>query len=175
MCSGFLHSLRLEAGSPVRAVARALWTRRGGSWFPVPPCLLSSPYLGWAVPPTAFFRFHVWSQVELKRSDPSSRMTFRWDFKESGATFFNYSSVTNQMLSCSVSLQPQGLWPTSFLYLRDFPGKNTGVGCHFLLNKRRAQSQALKWFLCTYISTYLTFHSVKNRDFINPKHLRENG
>ena len=29
------------------------------------------------------------------------------------------------------SLQPQGLVPTRLLCLWDFPGKNTGVGCHF--------------------------------------------
>ena len=36
---------------------------------------------------------------------------------------------------CSVvsdSLQPQGLKPALFLCLWNFPGKNTGVGCHFL-------------------------------------------
>ena len=33
----------------------------------------------------------------------------------------------------SDSLQPHGLQPASFLCLRDYPGKNTGVGCHFLL------------------------------------------
>ena len=32
------------------------------------------------------------------------------------------------------SLQPHGLYPTSLLCLWDFPGKNTGVGCHFLLH-----------------------------------------
>ena len=40
------------------------------------------------------------------------------------------------MLSCSVmpnSLQPRGLYPTRLLCPWDFPGKNTGVGCHFLL------------------------------------------
>ena len=38
--------------------------------------------------------------------------------------------------SCSVvseSLQPHGLKPTRLLCPWDFPGKNTGVGCHFLL------------------------------------------
>ena len=38
--------------------------------------------------------------------------------------------------ACSVvsdSLQPHGLWPTRLLCPWDFPGKNTGVGCHFLL------------------------------------------
>ena len=38
--------------------------------------------------------------------------------------------------SCSVmsdSLWPQGLQPTRLLHPWDFPGKSTGVGCHFLL------------------------------------------
>ena len=33
----------------------------------------------------------------------------------------------------SDSLWPHGLWPTRVLSPWDFPGKNTGVGCHFLL------------------------------------------
>ena len=39
-------------------------------------------------------------------------------------------------VSCSVipdSLQPHGLQPTTFLCPWDFPGKDTGVVCHFLL------------------------------------------
>ena len=31
------------------------------------------------------------------------------------------------------SLRSHGLQPTRLLYLWDFPGKNTGVGCHFVL------------------------------------------
>ena len=37
---------------------------------------------------------------------------------------------------CSVisdSLRPHELWPTKLLCLCNFPGKNTGVGCYFLL------------------------------------------
>ena len=34
---------------------------------------------------------------------------------------------------CPTLLWPQGLQPTKLLYLWDFPGKNTGVRCHFLL------------------------------------------
>ena len=37
---------------------------------------------------------------------------------------------------CSVisdSLRPHEVWPTKLLCLCSFPGKNTGVGCHFLL------------------------------------------
>ena len=33
----------------------------------------------------------------------------------------------------SYSLQPHGLWPIRIVYPWSFPGKNTGVGCHFLL------------------------------------------
>ena len=33
----------------------------------------------------------------------------------------------------SDSLQPRGLEPTRLLCPRNFPGKNTGEGCHFLL------------------------------------------
>ena len=34
---------------------------------------------------------------------------------------------------CPTPLQPHGLQPARFLCPWDFPGKNTGVGCHFLL------------------------------------------
>ena len=40
------------------------------------------------------------------------------------------------VLNCSVvsdSLWPHGLWPTRLLSPLDFPGKNTSVGYHFLL------------------------------------------
>ena len=40
------------------------------------------------------------------------------------------------MLGCSVmcdSLRPHGLWRARFLCPWNFLGKNTGVGCHFLL------------------------------------------
>ena len=41
-----------------------------------------------------------------------------------------------RVLSCSVvssSLRHCGLYPTRLLYPWDFPGRNTGVGCHILL------------------------------------------
>ena len=39
-----------------------------------------------------------------------------------------------QSLSCVQSLRPYGLKPARLLLCPwDFPGKNTGVGCHFLL------------------------------------------
>ena len=44
--------------------------------------------------------------------------------------------MENPVLLCSAmsdSLQPHGLQPSRLLWPWDFPGKNTGVGCHFLL------------------------------------------
>ena len=35
----------------------------------------------------------------------------------------------------------RGLWPTKFLRPWDSPGKNTGVGCHFLSSRPRDQTQ----------------------------------
>ena len=45
---------------------------------------------------------------------------------------FAFECVLNHSV-VSDSLQPHGLQPTRFLYLQSFPGKNTMVGCHFLL------------------------------------------
>ena len=41
--------------------------------------------------------------------------------------------VSTCMLSVSNSLRPHGLQPTSLLCSWNFPGKRTGVGCHFLI------------------------------------------
>ena len=41
--------------------------------------------------------------------------------------------VVLSSLSCVLLFRPQGLSPTRLLCLWDFPGKNTRVGCYFLL------------------------------------------
>ena len=48
----------------------------------------------------------------------------------------NMTNLESESVSFSFlsnSLQPHGVQPTRLLYPWDFPGKNTGVGCHFLL------------------------------------------
>ena len=53
--------------------------------------------------------------------------------------FFNHGCIISSsmcVLSCSVvadSLRPHELQASSFCYPWNFPGKNTGSGCHFLL------------------------------------------
>ena len=44
---------------------------------------------------------------------------------------FSFLNVSRSIMS--VSLQPHDLWPTRFLCPQNSSGKNTGVGCHFLL------------------------------------------
>ena len=43
------------------------------------------------------------------------------------------ADCTKSLQSCSDSLRPHGLQPARLLCPWDFPSKNTGVGCHFLL------------------------------------------
>ena len=45
------------------------------------------------------------------------------------------------------SLQPHGLQPTRLLRPWDFPGKSTGVGCHFLLQLRNIIFTKICFFL----------------------------
>ena len=40
------------------------------------------------------------------------------------------------------SVQPHGLQPTRLLCTWDSPGKNTGVGCHFLLQCMKVESES---------------------------------
>ena len=42
----------------------------------------------------------------------------------------------------SDSVRPHGLQPTRLLHPWDSPGKNTGVGCHFLLQCRKVVSES---------------------------------
>ena len=42
---------------------------------------------------------------------------------------------------CLALLRPYGLQPTRLLCPWDFPGKNTGVGCHFLLQCMKVKSE----------------------------------
>ena len=57
-----------------------------------------------------------------------------------------YSDVINSVsVSRSVvadSLRPLGLQPTRFHCPEDFPDKDTGVGCHFLLPCMKVKSES---------------------------------
>ena len=58
----------------------------------------------------------------------------------------NFDSFSCNQWSCSVmfdSLRSHGLWPTRLLHPWNFPGNSTGVGCHFLLQKKLPKKK--KW------------------------------
>ena len=97
--------------------------------FPIPtPCSPRWPLNHFPSPSVClFWAFHineiVWFVVLcdwlLSLSTVLSRFTYVW-------CWFSCYVVSD-------SLQPHGLYPASLLCPWDFPGKNTGVGCHFLL------------------------------------------
>ena len=55
---------------------------------------------------------------------------------------FSHSVMSN-------SLQPHGLQPTRLLCPQDFPGKNTGMGCYFLLQEISCYSLSNMYLICT--------------------------
>ena len=50
-----------------------------------------------------------------------------------GLCFFCAYAPVLSLRSCPSLCNPMNLWPAKLLHPWDFPGKNTGVGCHFLL------------------------------------------
>jgi len=52
----------------------------------------------------------------------------------------------------SNSVRPHGLQPTRLLRPWDSPGKNTGVGCHFLLQCMKVESESEVTQLCLTLS-----------------------
>ena len=54
------------------------------------------------------------------------------DLKSVLQRFVQGSDFAKSLQSC-LTLRPHGLWPASLLCPWDSPDKNTGVGCHFLL------------------------------------------
>ena len=58
--------------------------------------------------------------------------------------------ILNHLSLVSNSLQPYGLYPTRLLCPWDSPGKNTGTGCHFLLQgifPTQGLNQHLLWLM----------------------------
>ena len=61
---------------------------------------------------------------------------FQRELSNSQANFFfliNNAPAAAKLLELCLTVRPHGWPPTRLLCPRDFPGKNTGVGCHFLL------------------------------------------
>ena len=59
--------------------------------------------------------------------DAKSRLIGHWEFTVGNVLLVRCCSVMPNLL------QPHGLWPARLLCPWDSPGKDTGMGCHFLL------------------------------------------
>ena len=65
-------------------------------------------------------------------------------------TVLLYSKSCSKLYSYSCSVMSSSLWPHGLLCLWDFPGKNTGVGCHTLLQgifPTQGSNLSLLWLL----------------------------
>ena len=60
--------------------------------------------------------------------------------------------------SCLTLWEPIGLWPARLPCPWDFSGKNTGVGCHFLLQGVFLTQGSNSWLLCLMQVLYLLSH-----------------
>ena len=52
------------------------------------------------------------------------------------------AAAAKSLQSCPTLCDPRGLQPTRLLHLRDSPGKNTGMGCLFLLQCMKVESES---------------------------------
>ena len=67
---------------------------------------------------------------------------FRLKLKTVGETTRPFSSVQFSRSVVSNSVQPHRRQPTGLFRPWDSPGKNTGVGCHFLLQCMKVKSES---------------------------------
>ena len=65
------------------------------------------------------------------------------EFKEGRDKVVTYSVLSRSVMPNS--LRPHGLWPTRLLCSWGFPGKNTGMGCHFLWQSKYLGPHFLVW------------------------------
>ena len=86
---------------------------------PCPPAPHHCPLL----PPRSALCTHLTTLVE-----PQLRGPFPW----SPFPYFKLRCMCSILHWC-LTLRPHWLWPIRLLCPRDFPGRNIGIGCHFLL------------------------------------------
>ena len=93
------------------------------------------PWRGERLPTPVFWsgEFHgLYSSWGCRESD----MTQRLSFTSRRKLIISIQCVPAWVLCCSFVCDPMDyMWPAGLLCLWDFPSKNTGVGCHFLLQE----------------------------------------
>ena len=109
--------------TPVRKVP---WRRK---WLPPPVFLLSAKilvFLAWRIPWTE--EPGDYNQGSFKESDATEQLTYTVVLRS-----ICCMKSENEVTQSCLTLRLRGLSPTRLLCPWGFPGKNSGVGCHFLL------------------------------------------
>ena len=124
-CSRWALALRLSSRGAQASLLHGLWDLPGPGSEPLVPALAGG--LSTTEPPgkpgLLFLSWIMAVSVRALQRKRSNRMyVCVYIYKMKGSR-----SVVSD------SLWPHGLWPTRLLRPWDSPGKNTGVGCHFLL------------------------------------------
>ena len=104
----------------------------------VTPWTIGSPIHG-------IFQASVLERVALSFSRGSSQPREHTQVSRIVGALPSESLLLRLLLSRSVvsdSVRPEGLQPTRLLRPWDSPGKNTGVGCHFLLQWMKVKSES---------------------------------
>ena len=75
----------------------------------------------------------VYAYVQSHQIAFTKHMLVFWGFVVVVVLVYKLDCCCLVAKSCPTLLRPRGLQPARLLRPQDFPGKNTGVGCHFLL------------------------------------------
>ena len=85
-----------------------------------------------------------WVAIPFSRAPPRPRDQ-TWVTHVAGRFFTIWATKTHAAAAASVvsdSVRPQRRQPTRLPHPWDSPGKNTGVGCHFLLQSMKVKSES---------------------------------
>ena len=91
---------------------------------------------------SGYLRRNRWPRDKIRRKTPTHCIPFCAFLYFTPCKCISYTVCVRAQSSLSLcdpwtischSLQPHGLYPAWVLCSWNFPGKNTGVGCHFLL------------------------------------------
>ena len=80
--------------------------------------------------------------AQLVKNPPAMWETWVWSLGWEDPLEKGKAAAAAKSLQSCLTLQPHGLQPTRLPYPWDSPGKNTGVGCHFLLQCMKVKSES---------------------------------
>ena len=103
------------------------------------PVLLPGKSHGWR----SVVGYSPWGR---KESDTTERLHFL------SLQVLDAAAAAKSLQSCPTLCDPHRQQPTRLPYCWDSPGKNTGVGCHFLLQSMKVKSESEVAQLCLTLS-----------------------